>query len=355
MRSLTFLFLFIFHPQLPLISSSSSSLQPSTLLLPFCKGNEHTKGTWQRIEKANRSFQCILASQNEFYKHGEINESIPMKEGCECDQHMNPFEADERLKYEWIPETCRLHEWNAFHFCNILGNRTILFIGDSTMEQTSATVMSMISASGATCAPQLMYGRSNYFVYDVKNIDRQWYHYYEENPTDIVILTAGAWFADFGDLNWALSHVNKTIERWRSSGHEESNNNDKYSDGKIPKIYWKTQNPGHVYCDDFRYPISLMEEKMMNLTENAHGWKFHWELFPQFDAIAREFFPSIGVGIIDMSPLYFRPDSHIGKLATFHHFAIKNDFKTDCLHYCVPGPLDLFSTLLYQTLITDMI
>lgn len=324
----------------PVAVDSSGESKP----LPFCTANDHVKGSWKRIENATRSFQCTFATKNDFYKHGKLNESTTVKEGCECDQYMSPFDADERLKYEWVPDNCKMREWNSFRFCNLLGNRTILFIGDSTMEQTAATVMSMISNAGASCAPQLLYGRSNYFVYDVKEVDRQWWHYYEENPSDIVVLTAGAWFADFGDLNWALGYVNKTIERWRST--ETS----KKSDVKVPTIFWKTQNPGHVFCDDFHFPISAMQEKMMNLTEDAHGWKFHWELFPQFDAIARQYFPSIGVGIIDMSPLYLRPDAHVGKLGTYHRFEMKNDFKTDCLHYCVPGPLDIFATLLYQTL-----
>jgi hypothetical protein len=39
---------------------------------------------------------------------------------------------------------------------------------------------------------------------------------------------------------------------------------------------------------------------------------------------------------VDLAPLYLRPDAHPGG--------------NDCLHMCVPGPLDLFSILLLAML-----
>ena len=41
------------------------------------------------------------------------------------------------------------------------------------------------------------------------------------------------------------------------------------------------------------------------------------------------------LGVIDMSPLYQRPDAHA---------------LDDCLHFCTPGPLDLFGELLMAAL-----
>jgi hypothetical protein len=36
-------------------------------------------------------------------------------------------------------------EWNATLFCEALGKRTILMMGDSSMQQSSSTLFSMVS------------------------------------------------------------------------------------------------------------------------------------------------------------------------------------------------------------------
>lgn len=78
--------------------------------------------------------------------------------------------------------------------------------------------------------------------------------------------------------------------------------------------------------------------------------EYHWNLFPTYDDMAKTFFKDIGVDIIDMYPLFLRPDGHPGKYGTVHKIGDKHNV-VDCLHYCTPGPLDLFSILLYHLLI----
>lgn len=76
----------------------------------------------------------------------------------------------------------------------LTGERTILFIGDSTMQQIAVTTMNIVASTGGKCGSQLSYGRSNYLVHDVKNVDRRWNHYHEESPVDIIIISAGPWY-----------------------------------------------------------------------------------------------------------------------------------------------------------------
>jgi hypothetical protein len=47
-----------------------------------------------------------------------------------------------------------------------------------------------------------------------------------------------------------------------------------------------------------------------------------------------------GFQLLSMEPLYLRPDAHV------------YGSKHDCMHYCQPGPLDLFSVLLLQMMVT---
>lgn len=64
---------------------------------------------------------------------------------------------------------------------------------------------------------------------------------------------------------------------------------------------------------------------------------YGWYNFPHFDTYSANISKHLGVKLIDLSPLYLRIDGHPGH---------------DCLHYCMPGPLDLFGTLVYQMLDT---
>ena len=45
---------------------------------------------------------------------------------------------------EWSGD-CQLPKWNASRFCELLGGRRVLFVGDSTMQQTAAVLMSAIA------------------------------------------------------------------------------------------------------------------------------------------------------------------------------------------------------------------
>ncbi len=56
----------------------------------------------------------------------------------------------------------------------------------------------------------------------------------------------------------------------------------------------------------------------------------------------------MGLNILDMSPLYFRGDAHIGSINTVGTSKIGR--KVDCLHMCIPGPVNLFPVLLFNLL-----
>ena len=54
-----------------------------------------------------------------------------------------------------------------------------------------------------------------------------------------------------------------------------------------------------------------------------------------------------GMKYLDMSMLFLRPDAHPGAFNKYFHDG--DDFM-DCLHFCMPGPYDLFPVLLLQML-----
>ena len=137
---------------------------------------------------------------------------------------------------------------------------------------------------------------------------------------NITILSSGPHLQDVGDLDAILFGLLSLIKSYR----ELTNTT----------FVWKTQNPAHFQCDSYNAP-----------TVGSTGYpippnldKYHWNALPDYDNYIRSNSSEARYGfkILDMSPLYYRADAHAGN--------------GDCLHFCMPGPVDLFSILLLQML-----
>ncbi len=232
---------------------------------------------------------------------------------CQCDKLLGRYTVHPREWYEWVPTFCDILQWNATQFCDLLGNRTILLVGDSTMQQTASTLMSMVTASGGKCANQIANGRSNYLLYSARKTDTVFNFVNQINP-DICIMAAGAWLHDFGDMQDIWQNLMAGFPAMRQA-HPKT------------KFVWKTQNPGHHGCENYHEPV-----KTPIITFAAEDY-FQYNLFPQFDELAHNNSAILGMKVLDMYQLYLRPDGH-----------------ADCMHFCMPGPLDLFSNLLLTML-----
>ena len=153
--------LLLFMLSLPTISSSEA-----------CRSNNHINGSWMPITvPTNKSFICC-GGVNRFSNGDERDDFMEMREHCtqintvasyletgpltgsaqcgddccKCDREDGTrFVPNKREKYQWIPHHCTLHAWNATWFCELLGPRVLLLVGDSTMQQTASTLMSMVS------------------------------------------------------------------------------------------------------------------------------------------------------------------------------------------------------------------
>ena len=106
-----------------------------------------------------------------------------------------------------------------------------------------------------------------------------------------------------------------------------------------PKFIWKTQNPGHHACKTGVSEKPLDNLEQYTFVDNVNKWNLH----RAYDEIARNVSASLGMKVIDMSPLYLRIDGHPGYLA----YDVRGG---DCLHFCLPGPLDIFSIMLLHLL-----
>ena len=142
-------------------------------------------------------------------------------------------------------------------------------------------------------------------------------------PADLAVISMGAHIEDEGDFWTILDGLHKIMDQRNSTG------------GKLPTLIFKSPNPPHLGCETQEIPIEQFVSNPLNLED-----KYHFERFYQLDVFMQSYARNVsndsGFKLLSMEPLYLRPDAHV------------YGAKKDCMHYCQPGPLDLFSVLLQQ-------
>jgi hypothetical protein len=344
-----------------LVITAMLSLQISAVSTDFkqefgtCKGGNHAVGKWvfnDKLTNTDKSFYCCGYDDNDYqsnvtlcglhnardrqtvvfgtrpqeFSHFEYfvgQENHLMQSGgnaCVCDKagDKGRWEMHMREKYEWTPSFCFLQAWNAKTFCELLGDRNILIRGDSTAGQSAITLINMLVAKGEKCQKQITFSWANMLGLSTGPRNHELLDMVHHANASIVIFSAGAHFhsldqykqgwepmvAKIADVQTQLPHV---------------------------KFAFKTINPGHVNCHEHFNPTEHYQPPAATTSD-----EFHWNLHPAFDNYAKEVVRTrLRIPVIDMTPLYTRPDAH-----------------ADCLHLCLPGPLNLFSTLVLNMLST---
>lgn len=226
---------------------------------------------------------------------------------CSCRNHF-------RNQHKWIPYTCSLPNWNAVAFCQLLGERKILFLGDSLMAQTAAVFMNNAHSGG--CQTQIIYGSTDTLVdrdLGVLNRGMRWSQHVREVNPDIVIVNAGA-------------HVRR-LYTFRAMLVELLDEHDEFFPD-LP-LLWRSQYPGG--CSP-----SLLRELPGEAYWMTHRSEYNHRKFLEWDSIAKSTIRSHknpNVHFLDMTPLHYRFDAHVRNYSNVPG-------RMDCLHFCVPGVLD---------------
>lgn len=303
-----------------------------------CTNNRHIVGQWVEKAPTKKSFQCcgwqnkedylwntslcgnvsyLVDDNTNFYRGSTLGSTQAGASSCVCDSAKNTrTTVSERESYVWEPSMCSLVPFDGKIFCSLLGNRTILLIGDSIMQQLASTIMSMVTASDGHCADQIILSRSNYIYFESPvRLD----HMVDIIRPNITIFHSGAHMRDIGDM--------KTLWHWLKPQISRIRNTTSYN-----QLAWVTQAPGHQHCMHFQQPRPFKFASTRPPMD-----RFGWYNFPHFDTYSIDQVNQLRLKLIDLSPLYWRIDGHFGG---------------DCLHYCLPGPLDLFAILVNQMLVT---
>ena len=344
-------------------------------VLPYCKTDiehdfEHITGTWKPIEQEHRLFTCcgtndnprspVCAVENSDFIHapylGYQNHC------CTCQADLKSFDAPlDAEMYEWTPSTCQLASFmkGDYDFCEILGDRQITIIGDSTMPHVVYTLNAMIYTAfkagklKRNCASQINYILNHVWhtAHDAEKRDdfsdllTRLYH----NPVDIIIASIGAHIHEspyFGALNSTDEHADmphgKYLRAWKRHIQDmewlfEQQSvflKDKFPNKAPPQWFYMTAQPGIVNCADMTEPL---------VDRDRGEGRYQYQSIHSMNDYARVHFKGTGVGVIDTTPLQLRPDA---KVKQHDHTGM------DCLHFCVPGPLNFVAELIGHVLYT---
>ena len=349
-------------------SSSNASLKP------YCHihEGEHSNGSWVYVEDDYQisSFHCC--GDETYASRVEDNFCFPNKldqqckpirgvqsgnttdhkyfqaggNACACDSKMdvNDTKVSLREKYIWMPNNCSLLKWDGDQFCSLLGDRVMLIVGDSTMMQAGVTLVNMLVSSRASCGYNVRMLRSDVLYRPsmhkiCSDYDRMFRDVVEEVKPNISIFSTGAHLNDAGDVDAVLWGLRDFILEQTSVQNTS--------------MIWKSQHPGHHDCDNFTEPLGWNDIQLNNGSTVSED-KYHWNTFRVMDEVVKEkLYAQNGtifhkyynrMKYMDLSMLFLRADGHPGSFSKF--FA--GDNFIDCLHFCMPGPLDLFPVLVLQ-------
>jgi len=302
--------------------------------LPLCKGREYVDGSWKLLKEPQpKTFKCCSWDEGPGYWRHDTQKCMGASRrvntgpagskfisigghGCMCDAHLD--QVSEREMHAWTPTKCSLPAFNANSFCDALGRGKIHIFGDSTMQQASATLMNMLIGGHREekqhCAPKIQFTLSDYLVADPEKSNERGESVdfsAEKYNADIYIVGLGAWIHSSDHYEGTINKVAKMIEK-------------RQSEPNPPVFVWKTISGagcGHIN----------------KMSVDNHDPSYTYDLFPKYDAMAREKLTPLGVKFVDLSPLYLRGDAHPNNHG-------------DCLHFCAPGPVDIFPRLLHHVL-----
>jgi hypothetical protein len=235
-----------------------------------------------------------------------------------------------RDKYVW--KSPNLPQWNPTEFCQLLGPyRRIIMIGDSTMSQAGATLMNAVHG---WCQTQLVYFIVDTLINEEFGVLNRGSHWLEiarnhsiTRDGDIVVLTVGAHIVNMIDLYNVSDLVLQQITAMKVERPNLT-------------ILYKTQQPGG--CTHTIANLSLSPLQAGETFDFGSGYHFNHPLLYEYDKRVICHLQALGIPFLDMRMLFSRSDAHPSSKRPRR--------PKDCLHFCSPGPLDIFAILFLRLL-----
>lgn len=239
------------------------------------------------------------------------------------------------FKETYVWKSPNLPPWDAAEFCHLLGpRRRIIMVGDSTMNQAAAT---LVNAVHGLCSTQLEFFLSDTLIKEHYGAMARGWHWLDlarnqsiTHDGDILVLTVGAHIARKEDM-YNVSEV--VIQQIMTLKQERPS----------LTILYKTQQPGGCTTEIANVSLSPLDagEHFVFVWHRKRNRNHNHYLFYDYDKTVIRRLQDLHIPFLDMRMLYSRSDAHPSS---------KTPNPNDCLHFCSPGPLEVFPTLFLQLL-----
>ena len=177
----------------------------------LCINNSYSIGRWKPTNRSEKSFYCCdngdvgkipscgshTINYDGYLEYNELY--VASQLACSCDSVENTRNTvNQREKYEWVPDSCILEPFRGEHFCELLGDRRILLIGDSLMHQVATVIIKILQFQNASCIGRIRHGKH---VFVGRNWAKTFHTFFDHSHgADICIVNAGSHLGDEGDL-----------------------------------------------------------------------------------------------------------------------------------------------------------
>ncbi|KAL1915958.1 uncharacterized protein VTP21DRAFT_6346 [Calcarisporiella thermophila] len=300
--------------------------------------NCYTRGAWiydNTPRKLIKHFQDPIFGKCEKRYRKQLNENSSSE-----------WQMYDAAKYIWhTNDTCPLMPVDREHWCKMLNGRHTLIVGDELQYQLHDLLLDTFRDGPTVCYGTLsckdhtlcpatsLYkdARIRYVRNDILSNGRKNPRLEGGHPS--VEIVEQPWIANSVIKYYGVVIMNRGAhyvpdEDYRKTLAESLADVRKNYPNKL--LIFRSTYPGHLDCDSATAPYA------QPLTAaDLQDAPYHWQDFARQNAIARELVEKAGGIFLDVTHMMsMRPDGHVGG--------------KDCWRYCIPGPMDVWSVLLYN-------
>mmetsp|Transcript_48299 Transcript_48299/g.98635 ORF Transcript_48299/g.98635 Transcript_48299/m.98635 type:complete len:415 (+) Transcript_48299:78-1322(+) len=298
-----------------------------------------------------------------FHRDGAVN--LPIENGqvpiaagdaCSCQIYENKQipESDTITdvgEWVWLPDKNKRNtvpnflKWNATKFCKLLGERRIIVVGDSNLFQSFNTLVGRLAAEHAGCQKQIYCASSDLLapanILVEGNCSRQKQPVERGKNLSAVLETYGLLHTNaeptivvMGVGNHiATSLCHHLVHQWLRKFFIEWGPTFR---NRGVRLMWKTNYKPHNGCESATKPALHNRVSYHRVYANwAKAERYDEEAVKAISSLRKQIRPTI----LDMSPLYLRPDAH--SVGCSSHY---------CVHRITGDALSYFVYALYDAL-----
>eukprot|EP00980_Cylindrotheca_fusiformis_P014536 scaffold3914_cov121-Cylindrotheca_fusiformis.AAC.5 len=297
---------------------------------PLCTREQIRQGHWKTFDRS----EALYTAPNDWENR--------------CSKRQDKSLGDTFQESEWtVADRCTFQPFNTTRLCEVLQNRTVAFLGDSISFQQYNSLAYLTSAKDVLRFKTKCFSRTCpnftsklYWMRDNQATSTQWNNLVRNVDPEVIVLNRGAHFTPTDELLRELNDTLHTALKWQE---------DCDARGRDCVLLWRTTAPGFPNCQQVPGPLdnaAKAEEIIANKSwymEQEVRQKFHWWEFASQNQMVEDLIQDFRT--VQKLRIYFLDFYDLAILRPDHHIDDK-----DCLHWCLPGPMDSANQLLLHQL-----